>query len=309
VARALTVSPLDTRVHIERVLCAVTFSPSARRVVAWAASLAAANDGEVRLFHALRNADERASATSRADSERVLNKLFALAQHLSGRPRISAAVTQGDAASEILRHARLVRADLIVVGMHAQDGSVSPLARRLAIDARCPVLVVGEGSTAPTTRDPLQRIVVAVNFLPASLAAADYAFALARAVHAAVTVVHVLPERWEGPPRRDPNVDETRRLVEEHFRRLLQIAVSTVSGTSRDRSEVVASGRPCVEIARIAASGSADLIVMGIDAPRKSTNDFGATTGGVMQFARSTVLLVPERLLGAHSRVAGEHLD
>ena len=215
----------------------------ARRVVAWAASLAAASDGEVRLFHALPTADMHASAASEADCERVLNKLFALAHHLPGRPRISAAVTQGDAATEILRHARLVSADLIVVGMHAQDGSVSPLVTRLAIDARCPVLVVGERSTAPTARDGLRRILVAVNFLPASLAAADHAFALARAVGADVTVLHVLPERWEGPARPDSNVDETRRLVEQHFRRLLQTAVSTGVGYG-SRSERCRGQRP-----------------------------------------------------------------
>jgi len=299
VERDIIASPPDSTVRIARVLCAVTFSPSARDVVAWAASLAATSDGEVRLFHALPAADVHAAETSEADCERVLNKLFALAHHLPGRPRISAAVMEGDAASEILRHARLVRADLIVVGMHAQDGSVSPLVTRLAIDARCPVLVVGARSTPPTTRDGLRRILVAVNFLPASLAAADYAFALARAVGAAVTVVHVLPERWDGPSRPDRNVDETRRLVEGHFRRLLQIAVSTVSATSRDRSDVVASGRPCVEIGRIAASANADLIVMGIDARPTAPDQFGETTSCVMQFARRAVLLVPERLFGA----------
>jgi len=299
VQRVITASPLDSTARIERVLCAVTFSPSARRVVAWAASLAAVSDGEVRVFHALATADGHASATSEAASERVLNKLFALAHHLPGRPRISAAVTEGDAASEILRHARLVRADLIVVGMHAHDGTVSPLVTRLAIDARCPVLVVGERSTAPTTRDGLRRILVAVNFLPASLAAADHAFALARAVAADVTVLHVVPGRWQGPAPPDSNVDETRWLVEEHFRRLLQIAVSTASGTNRDRSDVVASGRPCVEIGRVAASTDADLIVMGIDAQAKAPDAFGETTKCVMQFARSAVLLVPERLFGA----------
>lgn len=71
-------------VRIERVLRAVTFAPSARRVIAWAASLAGANEGEVRLFHAFPRAVERASATSEPDSERALTKLFALATHLPG---------------------------------------------------------------------------------------------------------------------------------------------------------------------------------------------------------------------------------
>jgi hypothetical protein len=72
-----------------------------------------------------------------------------------------------------------------------------------------------------------------------------------------------------------------------------------MSSTNRDRSDVVASGRPCVEIVRIADSTNVDLVVMGIDAPPKSPDAFGETTSCVMQFARRTVLLVPERLFAA----------
>ena len=157
---------------------------------------------EVRLFHAL----PRFRGTLRPQRQRpipkgVLKKLFTLAQPLPGRPRISAAVTEGDAASEILRHARLVKADLIAVGMHAAGRSVSPLVTRLPIDAPCPVLAVDEN------RQLRQAATVSTTFWLPSIScqlrwrAADYAFALARTVGAQVTVVHVLPEHWEGPRR------------------------------------------------------------------------------------------------------------
>ena len=293
VERALTDWPMETSKHrLERVLCAVTFSSSARRVVAWSAALAESNDAEVRLFHALPHSHELAEP----DPEHVLEKLSALAQPLRGRPRISAAVTEGEAVTEILRHARLVKADLIAVGMHAEDGSVSPLITRLAVDAPCAVLVVDEAAAPPTRRDGLKHIIVAVNFLPASLAAVDYAFTLARTVGAQVTVVHVLPERWEGPQRDDRNINEPRQFLEGHFRRLLQIAVRTASDANPNCNEVVVSGRPCVEIVRLATVRQADLIVMGIDAPPKSATAFGETTNCVMQFAGKSVLLVPERL-------------
>jgi nucleotide-binding universal stress UspA family protein len=298
VERAFTVSPMAaSNVRVDRILCAVTFSPSSRRVVAWAASLAGPYDGEVRLFHAVPTSDERAAAELDADSERVLRKLFTLNQGLPGRPRISAAVTEGDAAAEILRHARMVEADAIAVGMHARDGSVSPLVARIAINAPCPVLAVDE----TTPRSPLRsgafdQVVVAVDFLPASLAAADYACALAHVADAQVTVVHVVPEHWEGPRRYDANVDETRRLVESHFRQLLQATVSDISGGSGNRSDLVTSGRPCVELVRIVTARDAGLIVMGIDAGHKSQEKLGETTSCVMQAARRTVLLVPERL-------------
>jgi len=294
---ALTV--MQTNVRIERVLCVVAFSPSARAIVTWAASLTGANNGELRLFHAAPEADERGSATSDADCEHAIEKLFALTRHLPGRPRISAVVAVGDAADEILRHARLARADLIAVGMHEKDGSVSPLVTRLAIKAPCPILAVDERSTAPKDADGLNRILVAFNFLPASVAAADYAIQLADAMCAQVTIVHVLPEHWQGPPPPDPNVEETRHMVEQHFRRLLRIAVRTASSVNHNHREVVASGRPCVEIVRVATSTRADLIVMGIDAREKSPDEFGETASCVMRFACRTVLLIPERLFGS----------
>ncbi len=283
-------------IRLDRILCAVTFSPASRPVVARAASLAEPYDGEVRLLHVLPSSDERAAAQPDADTERALTQLFALARGLSGRPRISAAATEGDTVAEILRHARLVHADLIAIGMHAQDGSVSSLAARIAVHAPCPVLAVDENAKSSDSCGAPYQLVVAIDFRPASLAAADYAFAVARTMRAQVTAVHVLPERWEGRQRNDANVDETRRLVEDHFRRLLQTAVSAISGSARDRSELVASGRPCVEIVRIAHARNADLIVMGIDAGQTSLEAFGGTTNGVMQFAGRSVLLVPERL-------------
>lgn len=131
-----------SNVRFHRILCAVTLSESSRRVVACAASLAGLCGGEVRLFHALPPPDGRVASVAEPDPERALEKLFALARDLPGRPRISAAVTEGDAAAEILRHARLARPDLIAVGMHAQTGRMSPLVAQLVTEAPCPVLAV-----------------------------------------------------------------------------------------------------------------------------------------------------------------------
>jgi nucleotide-binding universal stress UspA family protein len=295
VTPALTVLPMaKSNVRFDRILCAVTFAQSSPRVAAWAASLAASYEGEVRLFHALPGADQHATATTEVDSERVLQRLFRLSQQLPGRPRVSAAVTEGDAAAEISRHARMVQADLIAVGMHSQDGRVSPLVARLAVDAPCPVLVVDEAAAAPVEGAAVNEIVVAVNFLPASLAATDYAVALAHMAGARVTGVHVLTQDGVGLEAPGPSVEESRRRVEHRFRRLLQAAVNESSGSPSDWSAVVISGQPCVEIVRIARTRDAGVIVMGIDAGPASHKEFGETAGCVMQFARKTVLLVPE---------------
>jgi nucleotide-binding universal stress UspA family protein len=299
VERVFTASPqTSSSLRVDRILCAVTFAPSSRRVVEWAASLARRYEGEVRLFHSMPSCNEPAQAEREADPEQVLKKLLALSQGLHGRPRISAAVTEGDAAAEILRHARIVHANVIAIGMHARDGSVSPLIARIANNAPCPVLVVDDTpSASPVGNGVLNQVVIAINLLPASLAAADYGFALAGAVNARVTAVHVLPEYWEGPRRSDANVDETRQMLERHFRQLLHTAVRDIAGSRGNWSDIVTSGRPCAELIRVAAARDADLIVMGIDAAHKPPTELGGTTSCIMQFVRRTVLLVPERLV------------
>jgi nucleotide-binding universal stress UspA family protein len=231
------------------------------------------------------------------DSERTLAKLFTLARHVPGRPRISAAVSSGDAADEILRHARLVQADLITIGMYAGDQTVSPVVEKVAIDAPCPVFVV------PRPDDRLSRprrtphaVLCGVDFSPASLASASYAYRLAHGLGARVTFVHVLPERWEGPQRQDANVGTWRQALEHRFRSLLQETITEVSGPLGDSSPLVVSGSPCVEIVRLARTGGADLVVMGIDAEQRSRNELGTMTSCVMHFAQIPVLLVPEHL-------------
>jgi nucleotide-binding universal stress UspA family protein len=285
-------------VRLNRILCPVTFSASSRGVIDWAASLAALSDAEVRLFHVVERGGLSSASDVEGDEERVLNKLFALARHVTGRVRLSAAVARGSAADEILQHAGVLQADLVAVGLTTRAGMVSPLVHRIAIDARCPVLAVPDRSGAPRGSDerPVGQLVCAVNFLPASLAAADYAFALGRKVGAPVTIVHVVPERWHGPERQDSVVDEMRALAEGHFRHLLHVAVRDASGSAHGASEVVVSGWPCVEIVRLAHIRAADLIVMGIDREPEGGQPFGGTTGCVLEFARCPVLLVPPRL-------------
>ena len=276
-------------VRIERILCAVTFSPSSCRVIAWAATLAGIYGAEVRLFHVVTHRAQREASTPGDAGERILNKLLALTRHLPGRVRISAGMTDGDVADELLQHARLIQADLVVMGMHSRDGSVTPLITSIAIDASCPVFAVDE-RTAPRpvafggAAQRVPELVCPVNFLPASLVAADYAFDLARATRARITLVHVLPERWDGPQRQDANADDMRRSSEHHFRHFLQTVVLGASGPGRHATEVVKSGEPCVEIVRLARTIPADFIVMGID-PVHDRPRLGATAGCVMQFA------------------------
>ena len=227
-------------------------------------------------------------------SDRVLARLFGLARTLPGRVRVSAAVTDGEPAIEILRHSRVIGADLLALGMHGRNGSMSPVIRAIIADPPCAVLAVPTFHHPRNT--PGQRetptILCCIDFRPPSLAAVGYALALARKSGAEVQVVHVLPESWDGPHRHDKNAEEAREFVEGDFRRLLQIAFGEAFDSTVRMNGVVVSGSPCVEIVRLATVVRPGLIVMGIDRyvepPRAD-----ATNVCVMRFAPCPVLLVP----------------
>jgi nucleotide-binding universal stress UspA family protein len=294
----------NTNLVITRILCAVTLSPSARHVVEWAASLAEACHAELRLFHVLPNTEDVAVFAPEADAEGALAKLFALARHVPGRTRISAAVAHGDAAGEILRHARLVHADVIAIGMQAGDETETSVVGTVAIGAPCPLLVVGRAEGGVSPRPAPRRLLCAVNFSAASLAGADYASRLARGLGAQVTFAHVLPDHWEELERHDPSLRTRQQALEHRVRRLLEDTIREMSGPLGESSVVAVSGCPCVEIVRLSRTGDADLIVMGMDADHESWDALRQTTSCVIHFARAPVLLVPERLFRT-PRVSG----
>jgi len=284
----------NTNLTITRILCAVTLSPSARHVVEWAASLAEAYDAELRLFHVLPSTADVAVSASETDPERALAKLFGLARHVPGRTRISAAVANGDAAGEILRHSRLVHADVIAIGMHTGNETETSVVGTVAIDAPCPVLVIGRTEGRVSPRPTPRRLLCPVDFSSASLAGADYASRLARRLGAHVTFAHVLPDHWEELDRHDPNLRTRKQALEHRLRRLLEDTISEMSDPLEESSAVAVSGCPCVEIVRLSRTGRADLIVLGIDAE----HGLWDTTSCVIHFAGTPVLLVPERLFG-----------
>ena len=246
-------------------------------------------------------------------SERVLARLFGLARTLPGRVRVSAAVTDGEPAIEILRHARLIGADLLALGMHGRNGNMSPVVRTIVADPSCAVLAVPTFDhlrTAPE-RGQTPQILCCVDFRPPSLAAVGYALALARKIGAAVQIVHVLPESWDGPQRHDQNADEAREFVEDDFRRLLQIAFGEAFESAARMNGVVVSGSPCAEIVRLATRVKSDVIVMGIDQYVEPPR-VGATNLCVMQFAPCPVLLVPShpfQLRNSDRSALGAHIQ
>ena len=141
-------------VSLAMVVCAVDFSPSSTRAVAYATSIARRAGGRLTLFHALEWFDEEEEApstgvnstelpTSEEDARQALEELLTADARASDPELV---VGHGSPAGEILRLVRERDAGLIVLGVHGRNVLDRTLfgstAQRVVREAPCPVLTV-----------------------------------------------------------------------------------------------------------------------------------------------------------------------
>lgn len=193
-----------------------------------------------------------------------------LRQRLAGvlreHPGVSGEVhiAEGRAFVEIIRTARSVQADLIVVGAHGSDDAPAPLlgttAERVVRKADRPVLVV-----RTPARHPYRRCLVGIDFSDASVDALTQASKLAptadlELLHAfSVTGWKKLHASGAGESERR---ELARRVEQEAAKRLADLLRS--QGRSRaDVVVLVQEGPPSRLLVQVAAQRQVDLVAVG----------------------------------------------
>jgi nucleotide-binding universal stress UspA family protein len=209
---------------------------------------------------------------------------------LGGHP-YEIAVVSGQPAPAILRAAAERQADLIVIGTHSRRGwrraILGSVSEGVLHGSRCPVLVVG-GQFAPDAgaEPALAKIVCPVNFTVVSRLSLRFATALAEALTADLTVLHVV-ERGELT---DP--------ADEEARFHLWLMPETDEGISY--REVSLRGGAAERVLDYAEDGEADLLVIGAQHTLfRDATVIGATTERLIRFAPCPVLVVPRQAAGA----------
>jgi nucleotide-binding universal stress UspA family protein len=204
----------------------------------------------------------------------------------------------GNPATETVRVAQELHADLIVMGTHGRTGFqrwvLGSVAETVLRRAPCPVLTVPP--RAGEDPDPMffKRIVCATDFSPASEAAVRYATALAAEADAALLLVHVLDRPGSGS-RPEPGIGGNGHTPDFECAARAQLG-RAVPPEAREWcrvQEVVACGKAAPEILRLAADHQAGLIVMGVHG--RSVLDlmaFGSVTHQVVREAACPVLTV-----------------
>ena len=288
-------------IHIQHVLCAVDFSECSRRALHCAVRVAGWCGARVTAFHVVLPPatiafSPYAGALTSPAAERsgLKNRLREFVGETSRAVPVQMEMHEGDMCHDIVDRATGGGADLIVMGLHGRSPNerfaLGSVAECVLARATCPVLVcrtdpddhAGSGGMAAG------HILCAMDFSKASLAAMEYAVALARQAGGQVTVLHVV-ETLPESVRTDNALFE----VPAYLRPLLRDAAGRLHSAIRpdwdawlEDEQIVFSDNPPSAILDLARRQGSDLIVLGARGRKPSTISlFGSTAERVVRAA------------------------
>jgi nucleotide-binding universal stress UspA family protein len=213
---------------------------------------------------------------------------------------VTTTIGQGPVVTAILHEARTLPADLIVMGTHGHSGVerflLGSVAEKTLRKATCPVLTIPPAAPdVPSSPEPFQSILCAIDFSPSSLKALEYALRLAEESGKRLTLLHVFD--WDEDRLMPEQFDTTTRDIRQEHREAtlerLRALVPDEVRTWCDCRELTATGRPHEEVVLAAAGEHADLIVIGAHGRRaKDVLLFGSTTNQVVRHATCPVLTI-----------------
>ena len=294
-------------IEVKRILCPVDYSEHSRRAANYAFVIAKWYGATVTGLHVLEpipallpSAGEGLYppfAFTRDDLEQFRMQLETFMRDCAGDRPVEAMFVEGGVSSEIVRVARELPADLIVMGTHGRSGVdrlvLGSTTEKLLRKTPCPLLTVPAHAPDATPLPVLfRRILCAVDFSPSSLRALSFAESLAEEADARLCVIHIVepPLLFEPVPMGASGGAVSAAEVRADARRRLEEAISRDARVYSHVSEVVMSGKPYREILREATEQGSDLIVMGTHGGMLGALAFGSTTNHVVREATCPVL-------------------
>lgn len=294
-------------IDMNRILCPIDFSEYSEHALKYAMKIASWYGAALHVLHVMPALPpSTVSPIGEADRQRTARRVVDAVERwrVPGVAVTTDLVESADTSARILESAEALDVDLIVAGSHGRRGLprlllgsvVEPLLHR----SQRPVLVLPAGLDEARLHEPaaFSRIVCAVDFAAASLAALAYALSIAEESDAHLTLLNVMeipPELTASPPQQpDFGIDgvraeaeadrlsRLRELVPEHAREYCTVETAVLEGgVSR-------------QLLRLAEARLADLIVLGVHG--RTTLDlavFGSNAKDVVTRAHCPVLLVP----------------
>jgi nucleotide-binding universal stress UspA family protein len=295
-------------IQIARVLCPIDFSEASRHALDRAAAIAGwhgANLTVLNVFPIMPVMDLPPIALGEAGRKGIQSDMEQFTGAVPSGVMLDLRIEEAaEIQEEILKQARTLPADLLVLGSHGRSGLskfvLGSIAEKVLRRAPCPVMIVPPRApdTPPDKPVRFERILCAVDFSPASVRALEHAMALAEEGSARLTVLHAIeipPEVREHPLVGEIDVDGIRAAAEADRLRRLRALVPDEVRTYCTVETAVREGAASREVLRLAAEQDSDLIVMGVQGRR--TVDllvFGSTTARVTRAATCPVLVIPQ---------------
>ena len=264
------------RLPLRHILCPMDLSPSSMNSLEWANAIARARRAELRALHVVVTdglaTPESLGSLNRSDTMMKLRE--ALVATDPENTHTGAAIRQGDPGTEILKFAKSLPADIVVMGAAGAERRAGPMGSLTAtVVARCdcPILIVParRGRDRPAA-GLFKQILCAVGLAPSSVGVIRQALSLAWETHAHLTFACVMTEPTPSP---------------SEIRTELLAAIPHEAQSWCDIDVVVKPGAPAAEIVRITESANPEILLIG--PPRQWTS----TTQAVLAKSLCPVLI------------------
>jgi len=299
-------------VTFRSILCPIDFSPPSRTALRAAVAMARHFNASLTVLFVqdpLLVAAGKASYGGRRFVNRTRAELArfvkrAIPAKPEGRPDIALLVSDGSPADEILRHAKRIRPDLLVMGSHGLSGIrkvfFGSTTEQVLRSATVPVLAIPPSiGTRRLAAFPTQvtRVIAPIDLAGEWQSDARRAATIAGELDAEVLLVHVLAPVQTPPWLPSADRSSQRRRI-EMANTALERARTTLFSTRDPITTAVRVGEPAHEIARL-TNKAGSLVVMSL---RGTAGVWGMRRGAiayhVLTHASTPVLALPRRRIG-----------
>jgi len=296
------------------ILFPTDFTPHARAALKYAAAFARAGGGRIVLLSVQSASVPRNLLTLPEQLFHEQDNLWLLQRRTEVRNlladplfdglEVEPIIVEGEPATEIAKAVRDYDIDLVTVVTHGRKGLARALwgstAEEIIAEAVCPVLTI-----RPPQHDfvddrggrieiHLNRVLLATNFRPSSVAATQVATQLANQTGAELHAVYVIGDYFEQISVMFP---ESGLNALSRLRSYVQERMGQLKREDGARAIAhIAEGRPYAEIVRMAVEKEADLVVIGTNVHASllgGTPVLGSEIERVVRNAPCPVLCVP----------------
>lgn len=300
-------------IDVKTVIVPLDGSELSRHAVGLATTLARARSGSLTLVHVI---DEPAfsdlppamAVEDRANAEQYLASIASSIEE--GMP-VKTHILTGNPTEELLRFADRAPGSMIAMSTHGRGGfgrvMFGSVADKIVRGSKVPVALVRDEHDIP--RGQLRTILVPLDGSPLSEAALPYATELAAGTGATLALVRVIDPFWqsafvaevpEAVYLSQQQIDELEEQARAEARADLDQLATQLRADGLRVVWEVRSGRPADEIARVAETTAADLILIsthGRGGIRRWA--FGSVTNELLHRGNVPILAVPP---GARAR-------